>query len=206
MLDNRVRDMEDDLLRRPRLQPQEVYHTPRELEHPLHPIRETKSRVFVWVQPRLLSAAYELWSRELVIATLRFRSFAHRRAIAAAADGYWTIEDLQRGDGTVHVSSHKRVLGRLTRRNDLIDSFTLDSGEVFLWTRESIWKNEYTFRDESGRMMLLFSPEKSMTARARVEPAPLIENHPFASLLTLLGFYLILHGAPQYDSYKPIKA
>jgi len=198
--------MQDDVSRRFGPPTRLEYHAPRELEPPLHPICETASRVLVWVQPRLLSAAYELWSKEQVVATLRFRSFAHRRAIAAAADGFWIIEDLQRGDGTVHVSTPKGVIGRLTRRNDLVDTFILDTGEVFLWAHESIWENEYTFRDETGRKLLLFRPEKSMTARARSELAPDVEKHPSTSLLTLLGFYLILHGAPRYELYQPINA
>lgn len=182
------------------------YQVPRELEHPLNSIRDVETQVLVWVQPHLLRAAYELWGDDRVFATLRYKSFAHRRALAASNDGVWTIEDMGQHFGGVRLTQLNRPVGRLERREDTVDVLTLDSGKTFLWARKHAWRNENSFLDLNGREIIQFIPEKSMTARLRVQLSENARALPELSLLTLLGLYLMLYGMSHDDSTKQIGA
>ncbi len=168
------------------------YESPRELEHPLHPIQTEENGTLVWIQPRLMRPAYELWSKDKVIATLRYRGLFYPEALAVSSDGLWTIERTDGSNPLVYIRRTGRIVGTFSNHDHLGGILKLNSERIFLWVRQSIWTHEWAFLSENGSVLEKFSSQVSLQARLRVHITPEGFNTPEASLLALLGKYLML--------------
>lgn len=162
------------------------YAAPREVEHPLTPLREVGLSHMAWIQPRLMHPAYELWSGERVVATIRFRDLRGREGLAAAADGVWTIHRTQSG-GTLFTVHRPRVLIGAFQRvegNRLV--FTLGERRVFEWRPTAIRGDAFAFFD-TDRPFMEFRSDRERKGQWLITLVPTTAADPDATLVAIAG-------------------
>jgi hypothetical protein len=168
------------------------YEAPRELEHPLHSIKDVTESTLVWIQPNLMRPAYELWAAERVLATLRFKKFFYDQALAASAEGLWTFERSTINPDEIVVKQHGRHYASINPKDHSVSLLTLSNGCVYIWMADKTADSRWIFLNVLGKPVLQFVPECSPVARVRVDVRSETGKTPILTFLALLGKYMLL--------------
>jgi len=176
------------------------YAGPREVEYPLVPLRSVETNVLVWIQPRLMHPAYELWAGERVVATLRFKDLARRRGLAAGSDGVWTIDDDARVDEVLVVRSGTEPETIFHPGPSVGGLLIVREERQFLWEACDLWQREWVFLDERKHPVLWFEPDMRRLGHSRVRFGPGFLGDPDSPLLAIMGKYLTLGSRARADA------
>ena len=168
------------------------YADPSEIEHPLTPLSQIAASRLAWVQPRLMHPAYELWGRESVAATLRFRDLSRREALAASADGIWNFTEASTEETGVLISAPGGPVGqvRVTPRGD--GALLLRNERTLRWNQLALWQCTFAFVDEAGNELVRFETGDDGSSRTMVAFSPVAVLDADAPLLAITGKYLTL--------------
>ena len=162
-------------------------------------IREVGNQLLTWHQTEEGKVSWELRSGDDVVGTVVWQNPTGdgTLAVATSADGCWSFKRVGvfsprvtvRVAGTdTDVATVAAHLGR--------SSVDFAAGRVVHFRRSNFWRNEFTFTQSNGE--LLFAFKESGT---RIEMAPGAKTMPDASLLALLGCYLLHLYARDAESH-----
>jgi hypothetical protein len=158
----------------------------------MRPLSQTAGEELLWIQPAARRREHELRAGDDVVATLRFQ----RGSLAdAEAEGHhWTFKRqgfwqprvtvrIPGSDADVAVfRPHWAGGGAL----ELADGRTVDLRSANFWQSQWVWQ-------EKDQPLILFKGRYGIVkAKGAVEIQPAAAQGPDASLLVLLGWYLIL--------------
>lgn len=168
------------------------YADPREIDHPLTPLADIGASVLVWVQPRLMHPAYELWSGEHVVATLRYRDLSGREAVAASAHGLWLFREGARPSESISVSAAHKPFAVFRKSASAEGLLLLGEAHTFPWVRRSLVDNRFAFVNDRGDTVVEFRDEPDEASSSRVVIAENAVDDTSATLLAVVGKYLLL--------------
>jgi hypothetical protein len=146
-----------------------------------------------WTQPS--TWVYELRAGDNSLAALRWQKTFGSLALAESADGTWTFKR----SGFLNPKVTVRVLGAeaevavFTPGSMGEGTLQLSNGRRYRWLNTSFWRSAWAFANEAGEALVDFKPEFvffKQAAEVKVEPGAV--SVPDLSLLTLLGWYLMV--------------
>ena len=152
-------------------------------------IREVGNQPLTWHQADEGKASWELRAGLDVVGTVTWQNPTAdgTLVIATSADGRWSFKRVGVFSPrvTVRVAGTDTDVAIVTPHlgTSVVD---FPGGRVVHFTRSGFWLNEFTFADSNGERLLAFKE-----AGTRVEIATGAETRSDASLLALLGCYLL---------------
>jgi len=159
-------------------------------------MRDFIGQPMTWVQTNAKERTYELRLGDDVVASLRWQKPSGSLALGEAADGIWSFK-------RVGFFSPKVTVRTAGPESD-IAVFTPDwhvgkgtsemaGGTRYRWAATSFWRSEMAFCNEAGQPLVQYKPERLLQlAAAKVEVTPAGAAVSELSLLTVLGWYLML--------------
>lgn len=158
-------------------------------------IREVADQPLQWTQPKALKREYELRAGDDVVAFLRWEKAFGSLAAAESADGKWTFKrsGFLTPKVTVRIAGSESEVAvlRPTWRGE--GTLECTNGYRYRWLNISFWRSEWAFINEAGQTLVRFKPQFAFFregAEVKVEPGAV--SIPDLSLLTLLGWYLMV--------------
>ena len=142
-----------------------------------------------------MSRRYELRAGDAVIATLGWETAWGSLATGETAEGRWTLKraGFLRPRVMVRMAGSKTQAAIVTLHWDANGDVKLADGHEFRWTRMSFWRSAWAFTDTRGQPLLVFKPKFDMLgSKAEIEVKAQALSLPDLSLLTLLGWYLMV--------------
>jgi hypothetical protein len=158
-------------------------------------IREVADQVLRWTQPTLFAREFELHAGDEVVGTLRWQKTFGSLALAEAADGAWTFKrsGFLRPRVTVRLPGSEPEVAVLEPGWRGEGSLVCSDGRWHRWQNISFWRSEWAFADDVGETLVHFAPEFAFLGHAaEVKFGPRAASVPDLSLLTLLGWYLMV--------------
>jgi hypothetical protein len=162
---------------------------------PMRTIRDAAGQALRWAQLSAFSREYELRAGEEALATLRWQKAFGSLALATCAGGAWTFKrsgflsprvTVRRPESEAEVA----VLKPGWRGEGTLE---LATGQSYPWRNTSFWRSEWAFTDGAGEPLVEFKPEFAFFKQAaEVKLGPRAGSVPDLSLLTLLGWYLMV--------------
>ena len=146
-----------------------------------------------WIQPHAMKMEYELRTRDMVAATLRFRSSFGSFATATSADGTWTFKRVGfwQTRVTIRASETETDLA-IFRNNTWSGGGTLEliDGRKYP-ANTNFWLTQYEFKTEKGESLICYKNIGGMLHLSSVtEIHPLAKDIPEMPWMVLLGWYL----------------
>jgi hypothetical protein len=158
-------------------------------------MRELVGRALHWMQPSVLKREFELLCGNEVVGTLRWQKAFGSLALAEGADGAWTFKR----SGFLRPKVTVRPAGSETEAAVFKPSWggegtlSFSDGRCYQWHHTSFWHSEWAFTNEAGEPLVHFKPDFALfkhAAEVTLEPSAV--SVPDLSLLTLLGWYLMV--------------
>ncbi len=182
----------------------EDYHIPREIEHPIVPLSEVSTNTFVWLQPQVLRAAYELWGDAQVVATLRYRGLSLGEGLGVAAEGLWTFEHNEKNPNRIDIISGSVQVGTVIPERSFRDHILLDGGYSYHFVQQGLSEPTGVMTDVLGHTILRSSPFPGGAPRMRVHVNGKMRAMKHMPMLLVLGQYLFLSRSGQrFGSGRP---
>ena len=158
-------------------------------------ITELVGQELQWTQPHALKMDYELRARDVIAATLRFRSSFGSFATAASADGTWTFKRV----GFWHTRATVRAAGgeadlAVFKNNTWsgVGTLELPDGRKYP-ANTNFWSTQYEFKRETGEPLISYK-----RIRGALHMSSLVEIHGLSKeivempWLVPLGWYLTI--------------
>lgn len=145
-----------------------------------------------WVQPLVLSRAYELRHDEEIVATLSFRSAFGSLATARSADGAWTFKRVGffQTRATVRAENEQADLA-------VFEPHTWKGGGTLrlpdgrtIQVTTNLWQSRIEFLLEEDRVLFRYRTEGFVRQEADLEILPDAERLPELPWLLPFGWYL----------------
>jgi hypothetical protein len=152
-------------------------------------------RELIWSQPGALEMGYELRDRELVVATLRFRSILGSFATAESGDGSWTLKRVGFLESrvTIRESGCETDLG-VFHNNTWDHGGTLEmrDGRKYL-ANVNFWATQYSFKTEMDEEIVSYRKiDGVLHMSAKVEIAAKAREIAETPWIVFLGWYLVV--------------
>lgn len=148
-----------------------------------------------WEQPKRAAHRYELRAGDTTLATLRWESAFHARAIAQTADGAaWSFERKGFGGSSVLVSSSFSTGATFKRFGwGSNGQLTLPDGRAWRWEQQGHWGTSWAWLGTDGQPLVKLQQQAGFfKMTGLVQIAPGAESLPELPLLVLLGWYLMV--------------
>ena len=157
-------------------------------------IRKIAPATLYWVQLRAIRHEFELRSGDELCGMLHWEKAFGSLASATSDDGQWTFKRVGFLNPRVTIRQPGSDMDIAIFKPGWTGSGVLEfpSGRRFQWEHKDFWRLDWTFQ-ESGQELLRFkSKAGSLKMNVRVDLAPSVKTLPEASLLALLGMYLLV--------------
>ena len=156
------------------------------------------ARTLTWAHPHPFQSQYELRAGDDLLATLRWRSAFGSLADAEAADGHWTFKRVGflKPSISVRIAGADEDLAAFRVHWDGAGELVLGDGRRYEWRPANFWHTQWAWTDAAGAPLLHFRPAH-LVRQADVEVSPAALAVPDLSLLSLLGWYLMVLRADE---------
>jgi hypothetical protein len=158
-------------------------------------IRDVLEQPLLWTQPSAFQRVFELHAGDDVVGTLRWQKAFGSLALAESSDGVWSFKR----SGFLRPKVTVRVPGSETECAAFKPSWggegvlRFSDGRCYQWQHTSIWRSEWAFVNDASKPLVHFKPELAYFKHAAdVTIEPRAVSNPDLSLLTLLGWYLMV--------------
>lgn len=151
-----------------------------------------------WTKPSFWTRAYLLRERGERVAWLRWEGAFSSRAEAETPEGRWTLgrSGFFNSIVTVGQAGSTIEVARLERSWRGCGTLQGPGGRRYAWSKLSLWRPEWVFTDDAGRVVVRFRPSLlKQCASVEVEPAG--ASSPDLTLLLVVGWYVILQSASE---------
>ena len=158
----------------------------------MYKITEYYQQPLKWVQPKMLTEAYELRSEDKLIATLAFRGMAGTFATAESGDGSWTFKRVGfwQSKATIRASGSDKDLA-VFKNNTWTSGGTLlfENGNSYKATT-NFWMTNYEFQKDSGEALVRYKYAGVFHLSSEVEILPEARGFSELPVLVMFGWYL----------------
>jgi hypothetical protein len=158
-------------------------------------IREVLQQPLLWTQPSAFQRVFELHAGDDVVGTLRWDKALGSLALAESSDGVWSFKrsGFLRPKVTVRVPGSETEVAIFKPSWGGEGTLRFSDGRCYQWQHTSFWRSQWALANETGESLIHFIPEFAMFEHAaEVTLEPRAESTPDLSLLTLLGWYLVV--------------
>lgn len=156
-------------------------------------LAELVGRELKWIQPHTLKMDYELRAGDLVAATLSFPRPFDLQAIATAAGGSWTFEQVGFWKTKVIIRASGAETDLAVFKNNAWNgggTLELPDGRKYL-ASSNFWSTRYEFKTEMGEALIRYTKIGGMLHMSSMtEIQPLAKNIPELPWMVSLGWYL----------------
>jgi hypothetical protein len=152
-----------------------------------------------WVQTNAAERTYELRAGEDVVARLCWQKPGGSLALGEASDGKWSFK-------RTGFFSPKMTVRAAGTDSDIAvftpswcrGTLELASGARYRWAVTNFWRSHMAFCNEAGQPLVHYKLEWRLSvSAANVEVAPAGATVSDLSLLTVLGWYIVLLSAEE---------
>jgi hypothetical protein len=157
-------------------------------------VRKIAPATLQWIQLRVIKHEFDLRYEDELCGTLRWEKAFGSLASATSDDGQWTFKRVGFLNPRVTIRQPGSDMDIGAFKPGWTSSGVLEfpSGRKFQWEHKDFWRLEWTFQEGGQELLRFKSRAGSFKMKVRVDLAPSVRNVSEASLLVLLGMYLLV--------------
>jgi hypothetical protein len=158
-------------------------------------MREVLDRTLLWTQTSAFQRVFELHAGDDVAGTLCWQKAFGSLALAESSDGVWTFKrsGFLRPKVTVRLPGSETEVAEFKPGWGGEGILRFADGHCYQWQHTSFWRSQWAFANDANEPLVRFKPDFAFfkhAAEVTIEPRAV--SNPDLSLLTLLGWYLMV--------------